>query len=82
DVLKIDIEGSEYDVLPSLLDVFRTQPPEQFLIEFHHRWHHDGAPKPSDTKAALHSLKNAGFRIAHVAPGGCEYTFVHADLLD
>ena len=75
-MLKIDIEGSEYDVLPSLIETFKSRPPRQFLIEFHHRWKHEGAPKPADTKAALASLKSAGYRLAHVAPGGCEYTFI------
>ncbi len=81
DVLKVDIEGSEYAVLPSALDTMsqRASWPAQILIEFHQRWKHDGAPKPRDTKAALASLREAGYRIAHVAAGGCEYTFVRAD---
>src|SRR5208283_6152288 len=37
DVLKLDVEGSEYDVIPDIVKCSIL--PVQFLIEFHHRIH-------------------------------------------
>jgi FkbM family methyltransferase len=71
DVLKIDIEGSEYAVLQQILDsgVEITQ----ILIEFHHRF--EGISK-SKTKEAIALLNSKGFQIAGIAETREEFTFV------
>jgi len=36
DLLKMDIEGAEYDVLADMIS--QRIPVKQLLVEFHHRW--------------------------------------------
>jgi FkbM family methyltransferase len=73
DVVKMDIEGAEYVVLPDLLaSGFR---PAQILVEFHHRWREVG---PRRTREALAHLARAGYRIAHVSENGMEYVFLRS----
>jgi FkbM family methyltransferase len=70
DLLKMDIEGSEYTVLADLLaSGVRV---DQLLVEFHHRWPEVGAKK---TKEAIRELNNAGYRIFSISPTGEEYSF-------
>jgi FkbM family methyltransferase len=71
DVLKMDIEGAEYDVLRDIL-AGRTEV-GQILVEFHHRWKEVGAAL---TRQAIASLETAGYFVAAVSPAGTEYTFV------
>lgn len=69
DVLKLDIEGGEYGVLPQLLgDDPRVV---QLLVEFHHG--QDGIPFAA-TAAALSQLRAAGFRVFHVSRRGLEFS--------
>jgi FkbM family methyltransferase len=71
DVIKMDIEGAEYAVLPDLLaSGFR---PRQILVEFHHRWREVGARR---TREALALLGRDGYRIADVSENGMEYVFL------
>ena len=72
-LLKMDIEGAEYEVLPSLLDSRILV--DQLLIEFHHRWPEVGVEK---TSRALRELKLSGYRIFYVSPSGEEYSFRRA----
>jgi FkbM family methyltransferase len=70
-LVKLDIEGTEYAVLPDMLaSGFR---PRQLCVEFHHRWREVG---PRRTREAIRLLNRHGYRIAHVSPRGKEYTFV------
>lgn len=71
DVLKMDIEGAEYDVVSDLLasDIFVRQ----LLVEFHHCWKDVGLQR---TRDAIRSLNGAGYRIFHVSPRGSEYSFI------
>jgi len=75
DVLKIDIEGAEYDVINDIVD--NAGNITQLLIEFHHRMkigydlHH--------TSDAIERLRSAGFRIFSVSPRGFEYSFIRTD---
>jgi FkbM family methyltransferase len=71
DVVKMDIEGAEYQVLENILE--SGVEIEQILIEFHHRWKEVGA---GQTRRALHQLDAAGFTLADVSASGMEYTFV------
>jgi len=63
DVLKLDIEGAEYEVLAELCRTGEIRRARQVLIEFHHRVTHHTI---EETNAAVCSLTNAGFRLIHV----------------
>jgi FkbM family methyltransferase len=71
DVLKMDIEGAEYDVLTDILE--SDIQVGQILVEFHHRWKEVGAGR---TRQAIASLERAGYVVAAVSAAGTEYTFV------
>ncbi len=70
-LVKLDVEGAEYAVLPDLLAAGYR--PQQLCIEFHHRWREVG---PARTREAIRQLNRGGYRIADVSPKGKEYTFV------
>ena len=73
DVCKMDIEGSEYDVLA---DIVREDISiDQFLIEFHHRKPGVGA---SYTRRAVGALKERGYSIYYVSDDGAEFSFASA----
>jgi len=71
DVLKLDVEGSEYDVIPDII----TSPiqPVQLLVEFHHRIHNIHV---ADTRRSIKVIKQAGFSLFAVSPGGQELSFI------
>lgn len=71
DILKIDIEGAEYDVIDDIVE--SGIPINQLLIEFHHRWPEIGAAK---TRQGVERLLQAGYRIFDVSPTGEEYSFI------
>jgi len=56
DVLKMDIEGSEYQVIPDILD--SGMPIGQILVEFHHRMIDGGDAK---TRAVVALLRKHGY---------------------
>jgi FkbM family methyltransferase len=72
DVLKLDIEGGEYEVLADLLA--GGPPVVQLLVEFHHGQH--GIPF-ARTAAAIASLQKAGFRIFNASRRGLEFSFLN-----
>lgn len=71
DLLKMDIEGAEYEVIEDI--VSSRVPVMQVLIEFHHRFEHIGTGR---TRAAISLLNEAGFRIFHVSASGEEMSFI------
>jgi len=71
DLLKMDIEGSEYGALRDIVQ--QRLPVKQLLVEFHHRWPEIGIAK---TKEAIRILNEAGYQIFDVAPSGAEYSFL------
>jgi FkbM family methyltransferase len=71
DLLKMDIEGAEYDVLQDILE--NSIPVRQLCVEFHHRWPEVGV---SRTREAISALRAAGYRIFHISQSGEEYSFV------
>lgn len=75
DLLKMDIEGAEYDVLTDMLT--QRIPVKQLLVEFHHRWPEVGIEK---TRHAIRSLNEAGYRIFNVSPSGEEYSFLRTQV--
>ena len=73
-LLKIDIEGSEYPVLESLIESeFR---PKQLLVEFHHHFPDLDKQMTVDTVARLRSL---GYAVASISVTGKELTFIRQD---
>jgi FkbM family methyltransferase len=74
DILKMDIEGSEYDVLEETLlqQIF----PAQIAVEFHHRFEEIGIQK---TRQAHRSLRGYGYRLAHISPWAEEFLYVRGE---
>lgn len=77
DLLKMDIEGAEYQVIGDL--AMGEVRPGQLLIEFHHRFPEIGA---STTKQALRQLRSIGYLLYAVSASGEEYSFIHTRLID
>ncbi|BCZ49022.1 hypothetical protein psyc5s11_50890 [Clostridium gelidum] len=72
DILKLDIEGSEYDVVEGILDSgIHIQ---QILIEFHHRLCKNGLDK---TKRIYQKLNESGYKLFNVSESKEEYSFIH-----
>jgi len=71
DVLKMDIEGAEYDVIS---DIIKSDIEiGQLLVEFHHRLISNGIKK---TKRSIQELNNANYKIFHVSDTGEELSFM------
>ncbi len=73
DVLKMDIEGAEYEVLDDILDSGLAV--RQILVEFHHRFSGVGI---ESTRRAVNRLNAAGYRIFYASETGEEYSFILA----
>lgn len=71
DMLKIDVEGAEYEILDSLDKVDRL--PTQVLVEFHHRFPGIGKQRTADSIVKLRGL---GYQIFSVSETGREIGFV------
>ena len=71
DVLKMDIEGAEYEVIDDILA--SNIEFDQLVVEVHHRFKGLG---PKKTKAMIESLNKNGYRIFHVSSNGDVYGFV------
>jgi len=71
DVLKLDIEGAEYEVLESLID--DAIRPRQFLVEFHHRFTDAGI---GTTRQAVRALKKQGYGLFSVSRSVEEFCFI------
>jgi FkbM family methyltransferase len=69
-LMKLDIEGAEYDVLDDLLA--ENASIDQLLVEFHHRW----SGSPARTKQAIRRIEEHGLRLFNVSARGLEYSFV------
>jgi FkbM family methyltransferase len=73
DILKMDIEASEYsvldDVLQSGIDI------DQILVEFHHRFKSVGNDK---TTQAIRKLNDEGYQIFFISDLGREYSFIRS----
>ena len=70
DLLKIDIEGSEYGVIQDFLN--SNVDVRQILVEFHHRFDRLNMKK---TREAICALRSKGFKIFYISPNGEEYSF-------
>jgi len=71
-LLKMDIEGAEYDVIDDMIQsgIF----PKQLLVEFHHRFPGVGVRR---TQKAIRQLRDAGYRLFHVSQTEMEFSFMH-----
>ncbi len=72
DVLKMDVEGAEYDIIADL--AASAIRPKQILVEFHHRFPNVGVAK---TRQAIATLRKMGYRLYALAASNEEYSFVH-----
>jgi FkbM family methyltransferase len=71
-VLKMDIEGAEYEVIEDIINSgIQVQ---QVLVEFHHRLKEIGAPK---TRQALKLLNDNGFKVFGVSELNSEISLIH-----
>lgn len=71
DVLKLDIEGAEYEVIDSLLRSHVR--PRQILVEFHHRFPGVGLRR---TRSAIRTLEAMGYQMFHVSAEQSEFGFI------
>ena len=71
DLLKMDIEGSEYTVIDDFLACGIEV--DQLLVEFHHRFENVGL---AATDRAIKSLNAKGFKIFNIESDGKEYSFI------
>lgn len=71
DILKMDIEGAEYDVIDDIVNSNINI--TQLLIEFHHRFTSITIKK---TKDAIKKLNLHGYKVFDVSPNGEEYSFI------
>jgi FkbM family methyltransferase len=72
DLLKIDIEGSEFDVIPSVLETGIYI--NQILIEVHERFFPDGKEK---IHCLLDQMRSYGYRIFAVSDSYEEISFIN-----
>lgn len=70
-LLKMDIEGSEYEVIDDIIKSGIEV--GQLLVEFHHRFDLANLGK---TRKAIDDLKRNGYRIFYISPSGEEYSFI------
>lgn len=71
DILKMDIEGSEYEVIADMLN--KNIYPDQLLIEFHHRF------KPfniDDTIEIINKLIDHSYKISYISKNNQEFSFI------
>lgn len=73
DILKMDIEGAEYRVIDDLENV--GLPIGQLLVEFHHQI--GNAAAVNQTRRAIATLNELGFRLFHNSKSGKEFSFIN-----
>jgi hypothetical protein len=76
DLLKLDIEGAEYDVIPDILKEGILI--KQFQLEIHPDLFPDGKQK---TKKMIRLLNKAGFKIFGVSDTCRELSFINTNVL-
>ena len=75
DILKMDIEGSEYSVIENILS--EGIQIDQILVEFHHRF---DSFEPADTRDAIVRLRENGYKLFYASPRGEEFSFISSRL--
>ena len=74
DLLKMDIEGAEYDVIDDF--VKSNIKAKQLLVEIHHRFDYLTVEM---TKNMINQLNSIGYKIFAISPMGQEYSLVKLD---
>lgn len=74
DILKLDIEGAEYEVMDEILQAGVLV--DQVLLEFHHQFRTIPVGR---TLSTIRSMNDHGYRTFHVAPNGRELSFIRVD---
>jgi FkbM family methyltransferase len=62
EILKLDIEGAEYEVISALIETGQIRKVDQLLVEFHHGATHHAL---ADTESTVKQLADAGFVVRH-----------------
>ena len=76
DILKMDIEGAEYEVISDLLNTPNLRV-RQVLVEFHH-WLYPGV-SVRDTRFAISKLEQAGYRLFSISKNHTEFSLIKPD---
>ena len=63
DILKLDIEGAEYEVISDLISSGQINVIDQLLVEFHHGVTHFNI---SDTNEIVKNLEHASLKLIHI----------------
>lgn len=74
DLIKLDIEGAEYEVIDVLLK--SNILPKQLLVEFHHRFPKVGIEKSIGT---IKRLRDVGYKILSISETNEEYCFIREE---
>ncbi|RNI15813.1 FkbM family methyltransferase [Methanohalophilus sp. RSK] len=74
DILKMDIEGAEYEVIPDML--YKNIYPGQILIEFHHRFHPFTL---DDTLDIINKLIACSYKISSISDNNQEFSFIKSN---
>lgn len=77
DVLKLDVEGSEFDSVPELLAA--GVPMGQLLVEIHYHFPQHSFRRGLDL---IRQIKASGMECFYISPRGLEFGFIHRRLLD
>ncbi len=75
-ILKMDIEGSEYDVVTDF--IASNIRPQQILIEYHHRFPSIGIQRTLDS---MDEIRAAGYQLFSVSESRLEFGFIRNDLV-
>ena len=75
DILKMDIEASEYSVIDNILDCGIEI--YQILVEFHHRFN---TVEKKLTLDAITKLNQSGYHIYFISQLGREYSFINQSM--
>ena len=75
DVLKLDVEGSEFEAIPDLIESGISV--DQLLVEIHYHFRSRSFPAGL---ALIHQLQEFGMQCIHISPRGLEFSFVRRGL--
>lgn len=73
DLLKMDIEGSEYKVIPDILD--QELDIDQILIEMHHFF---DSFTGKDSEKLIQTMRSANYKLVSISDSLCEFSFKKA----
>ncbi|MCI0358148.1 MAG: FkbM family methyltransferase, partial [Planctomycetaceae bacterium] len=73
DVLKLDVEGSEFEAVPDILASGIKI--DQLLVEIHYHYHFRSRSF-REGMDLIRQIKAAGMQCIHVSPRGFEFSFV------